>query len=106
MLLVNKFRNRKKTKTTNLHHLGISHQGDIAIDDLRLFENPCILTPTDADPSQYTTTTQSTTQSTTSPPGKSDCTFESGICVGYENLPSNLFNWTHEQATKTIIPRR
>lgn len=85
---------------------GSSHQGDIAIDDLRVYENPCKITPTNADPSQYTSTTPSTTASTTSPPGKSDCTFENGICAGYENLATNTFNWTREQATLTTIPRR
>jgi len=87
--------------------LGTSHEGDIAIDDLRIFENPCVLIPADADPSTIppTTTSTSTIPSTTNPPGPYDCTFENGICNGWDNMANNLFNWTHVQASTAIIPR-
>jgi hypothetical protein len=85
--------------------LGVSFQGDAAIDDLRIFPNPCILTPTDAEPPLFTTTTTTTTQSmTTVPLGPYDCTFENGICTGWENLANNRFNWTHVQASTVPAP--
>ncbi len=86
-------------------HLGLSHEGDIAIDDLRIFENSCVLTPADADPSIIPSTTSSTTRATTSPPGPYDCTFENGICNGWENMENNLFNWTRVQGAVATIPR-
>jgi hypothetical protein len=86
--------------------LGASHEGDIAIDDLRIFENPCVITPADADPATFTTTTTTiTTTGTTSPLGTYDCTFENGICNGWDNMANNLFNWTLVQALSTVIPR-
>ncbi len=86
-------------------YLGSSHEGDIAIDDLRMFANPCILTPANADPTAIPPTTPSTTPSTTPPPGPYDCTFENGICNGWDNMANNLFNWTRVQGIITTIPR-
>jgi hypothetical protein len=86
-------------------YLGVSFQGDTAIDDLRIFENPCVLTPSNADPSNLVPTTTSTRPSTTKPPGPNDCTFEDGICTGWENAAGNRFNWTRVQALSVPAPR-
>ena len=92
--------------THYLLRLGLSDRADIAIDDLRVFENPCIITPADADPSLVPMTTPSTTRQTTLPPGPNDCTFEQGICNGWENMEGNRFNWTHIQGAVSAIPRK
>ena len=84
---------------------GDSYLGDIAIDDLRIFENPCALTPADADPSNFIPTTTSTQGSTTAPTGPYDCTFENGICNGWENMVNNRFNWSRVQASGIPAPR-
>ncbi|CAF0847412.1 unnamed protein product, partial [Rotaria sordida] len=84
--------------------VGTSIEGDAAIDDLRIFENPCVLTPSDADPSTFIPTT-STKPSITNPPGPYDCTFENGICNGWENMANNRFNWTLVQASTLAAPQ-
>ncbi|CAM4977745.1 unnamed protein product [Rotaria socialis] len=84
--------------------VGNSFQGDAAIDDLRIFENPCVLTPPDADPSNIVPTTTSTKPTITNPPGPYDCTFESGLCNGWENMANNRFNWTRVQASTVAAP--
>jgi hypothetical protein len=84
--------------------VGVSFQGDAAIDDLRIFPNPCILTPTDAEPPLFTTTTSTPQPMTTLPLGPYDCTFENGICTGWENMANNRFNWTHVQASTVPAP--
>jgi hypothetical protein len=87
-------------------YLGTSFQGDAAIDDLRIFENPCVLTPADAIPPFVGPTTTSTRPvMTTVPLGPYDCTFENGICNGWENMANNRFNWTLVQASTTATPR-
>ena len=85
--------------------IGSSFQGDAAIDDLRIFENPCVLTPQDADPSYFVPTTTSTKPSPVSPQGPYDCTFENGICNGWENMANNQFNWTRVRASTVAAPR-
>jgi hypothetical protein len=84
--------------------LGTSHEGDTAIDDLRIFDSPCVLTPADADPASLPSTTTSTQPSTTSPPGQYDCTFENGICNGWANMANNTFDWMRLQASITSLP--
>ncbi|CAF4185562.1 unnamed protein product, partial [Rotaria sp. Silwood2] len=85
--------------------VGKSIRGDIAIDDLRIFENPCVVIPSDADPSTFTPTTTSTKPSLTKPPGPYDCTFENGICNGWENMANTKFNWTLLQASTLAAPQ-
>lgn len=51
-------------------------------------------------------TTPTTTQQTTSPPGPNDCTFENGICNGWENIEGNRFNWTRIQGAVSTMPRK
>ena len=83
---------------------GSSFQGDAAIDDLRTFDNPCVLTPDNADPADLNPTTTSTRPSTISPTGTYDCTFEYGICDGWENMANNRFNWARVQANTVPAP--
>ncbi|CAF4818291.1 unnamed protein product, partial [Rotaria socialis] len=71
---------------------------------LRIFENPCVLTPPDAEPFNIVPTTTSTRPTITNPPGPYDCTFESGICNGWENMANNQFNWTRVQASTVAAP--
>lgn len=85
--------------------LGTSFQGDAAIDDLRIFENPCVLTPADAIPPFVVPTTTSTRPTVTDPSGPYDCTFEKGICNGWGNMANNRFNWTHVKASTSASPR-
>ena len=87
-------------------YLGSSDRADIALDDLRVFDSPCVLTPANADPLTVPSTTPSTTRATTAPPGPYDCTFENGICNGWDNMLDNLFNWTRTQGATVAIPRR
>lgn len=84
--------------------LGRSFQGDAAIDDLRIFENPCVLTPDEAKPEIFIPTTTSTKPTITNPPGPYDCTFEAGVCNGWQNMPNNRFNWTLVQASTVQAP--
>jgi hypothetical protein len=85
---------------------GKSYNGDAAIDDLRIFENPCVLTPTNAQPIIAESTTTTTTEAiTTVPLGPYDCTFETGICTGWNNMANNRFNWTRVQALTVPAPR-
>ena len=87
-------------------HLGTSFQGDAAIDDLRIFENPCVLTPSDADPTLLPPSTTTTLAPTTPISlGPYDCTFETDICNGWDNMANNRFNWTRVQALSTPAPR-
>ncbi|UJR31098.1 hypothetical protein I4U23_018606, partial [Adineta vaga] len=85
--------------------IGDSFQGDAAIDDLRIFENPCVVTPADADPELFPpTTTTTTVPTTTNPLGPYDCTFETDSCNGWENMANNRFNWTRVQASTVPAP--
>ena len=51
-------------------------------------------------------TTPSTTRGTTLPPDPNACTFEHGICTGWENMDGNVFNWTHIQGAVAAMPRK
>jgi hypothetical protein len=83
----------------------LSIQSDAAIDDLRIFDNPCVLMPEDADPSVIVPTTPAPTPTTISPIGPYDCTFENGICNDWDNIANNRFNWTLVQALTLPAPR-
>ena len=87
-------------------HSGASYDGDAAIDDLRIFDNPCVILPANANPDDIVPTTATTAGTTIAPAGPYDCTFENGICNGWQNMANNIFNWTLVQASTVPAPRK